>query len=149
MLGTLTENQINNLLSSQVVGRLACSNNDRPYIVPVAYVFDGHYIYGQSNEGMKLGMLRQNPNVCFEVDCMTDMANWQSVVVKGTFQELKGKTAEKARAALFNGIMHLMTNAAVHKHEHESTVEIDDSNRVKSVMYRIKPKVKSGRFERR
>lgn len=149
MLGTLTEQQINNLLVSQVVGRIACTNENKPYIVPVTYVFDGHYIYGQSEEGLKLGMLRKNPQVCFEVDSMLDMGNWQSVVVNGTFEELHGNKAAKARDVLFSGIMHLMTSATVHKHEHETSAELDDSNRIKPVMYRIKIKKKTGRFEKR
>ncbi|MFY7880631.1 MAG: pyridoxamine 5'-phosphate oxidase family protein, partial [Lacibacter sp.] len=86
MLGELNESQMNNLLSSQVVGRIACADDAQPYIVPVTYTFDGTYIYGQTNEGLKLDILRKNPNVCFEVDQMNDMANWQSVVVYGTFE---------------------------------------------------------------
>jgi len=94
MLGTLNETQINNVLSSQVIGRLACTDGKQPYIVPVTYTYDGSYIYGQTNEGMKLNILRKNSNVCFEVDMMTDMRNWQSVIVLGKFEELKNKEAE-------------------------------------------------------
>ncbi len=58
MLGQLNEPQINNVLSSQVLGRLACTNGKQPYIVPVTYTYDGEYIYGQTNEGTKLEILR-------------------------------------------------------------------------------------------
>ena len=149
MLGELTENQINNLLFSQVVGRIACSAGRRPYIVPVLYVFDGKYIYGQSREGLKLDRLRKNPEVCFEVDSMTDIANWQSVVVYGKFEELKGDEADYERSNLFNRVMPIMTSSLVHAHEHDVTSEIDDSNRLKDVMYRIKIREKTGRYEKR
>jgi uncharacterized protein len=149
MLGKLDEAQINNLLSSQVVGRLACTDGKHPYIVPVTYTFDGKNIYGQTKEGMKLEILRKNPNVCFEVDVMTDMANWQSVVVYGKFEELQGEEAEKARDILFNRVFPMMTSSTIHSHEHEITGEVDDSNRVKPVMYRIKIKERTGRFEKR
>ena len=89
MLGQLNDTQIRNILSSQAVGRLACTDGKQPYIVPVTYTYDGKYIYGQTNEGTKLKMLRKNPKVCFEVDMMTDMRNWQSVIVYGKFEELK------------------------------------------------------------
>jgi len=56
-----------------MVGRLACTENNQPYIVPVTYMYDGQNIYDQTNEGMKLNILRKNPNICFEVDRMTDM----------------------------------------------------------------------------
>lgn len=149
MLGELNESQMNNLLSSQVVGRIACADDAQPYIVPVTYTFDGTYIYGQTNEGLKLDILRKNPNVCFEVDQMNDMANWQSVVVYGTFEELNEKEAQEAREVLFTRVMPLMTSATIHAHEHKEPSNLDDSNRIKQVMYRIHINRKTGRFEKR
>src|SRR4030095_16963723 len=149
MLGQLNDTQINNLLSSQVVGRLGCTDGKMPYVVPVTYMYDGKNIYGQSTEGMKLEMLRKNPNVCFEVDMMMDMANWQCVIVQGKFEELKGAEAEKAREFLFDRVYPMMTSSTIHAHQHEVTTKIDDSNRVKPVMYRIKILDKTGRFEKK
>ncbi len=148
MLGQLNDTQINNLLSSQAVGRLACSDGKQPYIVPVTYTYDGKYIYGQTNEGTKLKMLRKNPIVCFEVDMMMDMRNWQSVIVYGKFEELKNEQAKKARDILFGRVFSLMTSSTIHAHEHEVTEKLDDSNRVKYVMYKIKIKKVTGRFEK-
>ena len=148
MLGQLNDTQINNILSSQAVGRLACTDGKKPYIVPVTYTYNGKYIYGQTNEGTKLKMLRKNPNVCFEVDMMMDMRNWQSVIIYGKFEELKNEQAKKARDILFGRVFSLMTSSTIHAHEHEVTEELDDSNRVKFVMYRIKIKKVTGRFEK-
>jgi hypothetical protein len=131
-----------------VLGRLACTNGKQPYVVPVTYVFDGKYIYGQTNEGMKLDILRKNPKVCFEVDMMTDMRNWKSAVVMGEFEELKNAGAEKAREILFGRIFSLLTSSTVHPHEHAVSGELDDSNRVKYTLYRIKIKKLTGRFEK-
>lgn len=149
MLGQLNEQQMNNLLASQVVGRLACTDSMQPYLVPVTYAFDGIHIYGQTNEGMKLGILRNNPNVCFEVDTMTDMANWQSVIIRGRFEELKDKEAEDALAILKNRVFPMMTSATIDGEQHEVETELDDSNRLKRVMYRILIEEKTGRFEKR
>jgi nitroimidazol reductase NimA-like FMN-containing flavoprotein (pyridoxamine 5'-phosphate oxidase superfamily) len=149
MLGQLKDAQIRNLLSSQAVGRLACTDGNQPYIVPVTYTYDGKYIYGQSNEGMKLEILRSNPNVCFEVDTMTDMRNWQSVVVYGTFEELGGDEEKEARDILFNRVMPLMTSSTIHAHGHPPNGGVvDDSTRVKNVMYRIVINKVTGRFEK-
>ena len=148
MLGHLNEDKMNSILNSQAVGRLACTDGMQPYIVPVTYTYDGQYIYGQTNEGTKLAMLRKNPNVCFEVDMMTDMRNWQSVIVYGMFEELKNEEAMKARDILFGRVYSLNTSSTVHSHEHEVTGEVEDSNRVKYVMYRIKIQKKTGRFEK-
>ena len=149
MLGVLTDIQIKNVLTSQLLGRLACTNGVLPYIVPVTYAYDGKYIYGQTNEGMKLNILRKNPHVCFEVDMMTDMANWQSVLVYGTFEELEGEKEKKARDILFNRVFHLMTSSTVHAHGHEpDNGNVENTNRIKSVMYRINIEKCTGRFEK-
>ena len=148
MLGQLSDAKIQSILTSQVLGRLACTNGKQPYIVPVTYTYDSKYIYGQTCEGMKLKILRKNPNVCFEVDMMTDMRNWQSVIVFGRFEELKNKEAEKARDVLFGNIFSLMTSSTIHNYGHEVNGKIDDSTRVKHVMYRIKIKKITGRFEK-
>lgn len=140
---------MNNLLASQVVGRLACTDSTQPYLVPVTYAFDGYCIYGQTNEGMKLCLLRNNPNVCFEVDIMTNMANWQSVIIRGRFEELKDDDAENARAILRNRVFPLLTSATIDGEQHEVETELDDSNRIKRVMYRITIAEKTGRFEKR
>jgi uncharacterized protein len=148
MLGTLNEIQINNVLSSQVIGRLACTDGKQPYIVPVIYTYDGKYIYGQTNEGAKLKILQKNPNICFEVDMLTNMRNWQSVVVTGKFEALSDTQAKAARDILFDRVFPLKTGSTIHKHQHESPGKPDDSNRVKKVMYRIKIENITGRFER-
>jgi uncharacterized protein len=93
-------------------------------------------------------MLRKNPNVCFEVDTMINMRNWQSVIVYGKFEELDNKEAEKARDILFDRVFPLMTSSTVHSFGHEVTGKVDDSTRIKSVMYRIKIQKMTGRFEK-
>lgn len=148
MLGQLSDAKIQSVLSSQVLGRLGCTDGKRPYIVPVTYAYDGKYIYGQTNEGMKLKILRKNPNICFEIDMMTDMANWQSVLVFGKFEELKNEKAKKARDILFGRVFSLMTSSTIHAYGHEESSKVDDSTRIKHVMYRIKIKKVTGRFEK-
>ncbi len=149
MLGELNELQIDHLLLSQFVGRIGCADDNNPYIVPVTYVYDGKYIIGQTKEGLKLDMMRKNPHVCFEVDSMTNMANWQSAVILGTFEELDGDDAEVARKYMFNHMWPLLTSTTIHAHEHEVSMgAVDDTNRVKPLMYRIRVNEKTGRFER-
>jgi uncharacterized protein len=148
MLGELNDIEIRNILSSQVIGRLACTDGKQPYIVPVTYTYDGKYIYGQTNEGTKLTMIRKNPNVCFEIDTMTDMRNWKSVLIYGKFEELKNKLAEKARDILFDHVFPLLTSSTINPYGHEVTAKVDNGTRVKFVMYRIKIRRITGRFER-
>lgn len=147
MLGELDEMQIDHFLLNQAVGRIACTDGKKPYIVLVTYVYDGKDVIGQAQDGMKVNMMRANPNVCFEVDAMANMANWQSVILFGTFHELKGKEAQKARDYLFHHVWPLLTSSTIQPHEQAETGNIEDSNRIKPVLYRIKIKEKRGRFE--
>jgi nitroimidazol reductase NimA-like FMN-containing flavoprotein (pyridoxamine 5'-phosphate oxidase superfamily) len=130
MIGELNSNQIENVLSSQAVGRLACSDGKQPYIIPVTYAYDGKYIYGQLIEGMKLKVLRKNPKVCFGVDILTNMANWQSVLIYGVFEELKNSEAKKAREFLFDRVFPLMTSSTIHPFGHEEKGKVIDDTRV-------------------
>lgn len=148
MVGELNETQIKNVLASQAIGRLACTDKKQPYVVPVTYAYDGKCIYGQTIEGLKLKLLRKNPNVCFEVDIITDMANWQTVLVFGEFEELKNTEAKKARELLFDRVFPLMTSSTVHPFGHEEKGKIKDDARIKPVMYRIKISKITGRFEK-
>src|SRR5215472_8186348 len=95
MFGELTTPQIEALLEREVVGRLGCSNGNRPYIVPISYHYDGEYIYCHTREGLKIDIMRKNPLVCFEVDHLTDMANWETVIVHGYFEELTDPEARR------------------------------------------------------
>jgi len=148
MKGLLNVTEINNLLSSQALGRLGCAIGNHPYIVPITYTYDGQYIYGQSNEGQKLDIMRLNPNVCFEVDQMLSMGTWQCVVILGKFEELQQQEAQRVREILYHLVYSLSTNDIVHGHEHATNTEMDDSYRKKTVMFRIRVDKVSGRYER-
>ncbi len=96
MLGDLTRAQIEKVLFSEVIARLGCVDGDRAYVVPVTYAYDGRFVYGHSAEGEKIRLMRRNPSVCFEVERVEDLANWQSVIAWGSFEELHGETATEA-----------------------------------------------------
>jgi len=149
MLGELNEMQIDHLLLSQSVGRIACTDGNIPYIVPVTYIFDGKVIICQSKKGKKLDVMRENPNVCFQVDTVQNMANWRSVIISGTFHELEGNEAVEAREYLFNHLWPFLTSTTIHPHEHASSLaSVDDANRIKPVMFKIVINKKTGRFEK-
>lgn len=148
MTGELTKEQIENVLQSQVHCRMACVDGEKPYLVPISYAYDGESIYCQSKEGKKINLLRKNPNACVQVQIMTSMNNWQSVLVTGEFEELKDEAAVTAREFLFNKVFTLFTTSTIHKFEHEITEEIEDKNRIKDVLFKIKIKEVTGRYEK-
>jgi uncharacterized protein len=105
MWGDLDEGQIIDLLKSELIGRIGCFDGNKVYVVPVTYVYDNGYIYGHTKDGLKIRMMRKNPNVCFEVDWMKDMSNWKSVILYGTFEELEGHDANNGLEILKKSIM--------------------------------------------
>jgi uncharacterized protein len=106
MWGDLDKNQIDDFLKSQLIGRLGCSDGNKVYVVPITYAYNNGYIYGHTKDGLKIQMMRKNPNVCFEIDWMKDMSNWKSVIVYGTFEELKGEEANIGLEILMKSIMY-------------------------------------------
>jgi len=79
-------------------GRLACSCNDRPYIVPIYFCFDSDQLYTFSTVGQKIEWMRQNPLVCVEADDIRAHDDWESVVVLGKYVEISnGAEGAKAR----------------------------------------------------
>jgi len=60
---------IEEILREEEVGRLATSVDDRPYVVPINYVyFNGKIMFHSHCDGMKMANIAKNPRVCFEVD---------------------------------------------------------------------------------
>lgn len=88
MFGNLSGTEIEHLLRSQVLGRIGCHANKVTYIIPICYAYDDGCIYARTFEGMKLNIMRENPNVCFEIENLESMGKWQSVICWGEFEEL-------------------------------------------------------------
>ena len=145
MYHALNKEQADSLLLGQVMGRLACTDGNLPYIFPVTYCYDGKFIYGQTNNGSKLQIMRKHPQVCFEVDSVLDMNHWQSVIVTGTFEELKEEDIKAAQEILYNRVFQLMTSNRIHSHQHAVSSNPDETNRIKDVSYIINREKRTGR----
>jgi uncharacterized protein len=66
--------EIDTILQSAPVCRIALAFGDRPYIVPVNFaVSDNHLYFHCAKSGQKIDMLLKNPSVCFEVDIPGDL----------------------------------------------------------------------------
>lgn len=99
MIEQLDDQEIDEFLRQQVVGRIGMHTRGETYVVPVIYAWDGECIYVQSIEGRKIAMMRENPEICFEIDWY-ERGSWRSVIVDGTYEELHGDDAKRALAAL-------------------------------------------------
>lgn len=104
--------ELRRILRDARVCRLAMSDGDRPYLVPLAFALDGDdLVLHSARAGRKLEILRRNPAVCFEVEEGVELVpgraacefgmRFRSVIGHGEV-ELVEDRAERARLlALF------------------------------------------------
>jgi nitroimidazol reductase NimA-like FMN-containing flavoprotein (pyridoxamine 5'-phosphate oxidase superfamily) len=122
---------IESLLATSIVGRIACNQpGDRPYLVPLAYAYDGESVYAVSGPGRKLDLMRADPRVSFEVDRVEQSDRWQSVVAEGEFEEVTDADEIQMVVALLEGATGVPVVMGAH-----------------SVVFRIRLTAKSGRYE--
>lgn len=84
----MTEAECRHVLKQASVGRIACARDNQPYVVPIYFAYDEHYLYAISTIGQKIEWMRTNPLVCVEVEKLTSHDEWMSVVVLGRYEEL-------------------------------------------------------------
>jgi uncharacterized protein len=151
MLGELTQNQIDRLLHTEFIGRIACHAAGQTYIVPITYVYDGECVYAHSGEGLKLHMMRANPVVCFEVEHIENMANWQSVVAHGRFEELHGETANAAMQLLMDRLAPVLASQTSQPMAGQRLAHVHGggASNHEAILYRLVLTEKSGRYEKR
>lgn len=89
----MTVNPINNeecdaILCRASIGRLACSRDNQPYVVPVYLACESGWVYVFSTFGQKIRWMRANPKVCVEVDEIMSESEWATVIINGRYEEL-------------------------------------------------------------
>jgi len=150
MLRELNDSQIEDLLKEQVIGRIGCHSAETMYVVPVNYVYDGVSIYCHSAQGMKIDMMRKNPQVCFEVDKIKDVTNWESVIAWGKFEEITDmEEKQQVLQKLVNRITPYIIDDSVTREHGFVDEESDVGTTVELIMYKIVVSKKTGRFEDR
>jgi nitroimidazol reductase NimA-like FMN-containing flavoprotein (pyridoxamine 5'-phosphate oxidase superfamily) len=147
MFGELKTVQIEKVIADNIIGRLGCHADGRTYVVPISYAYDGGFIYARTFEGLKISMMRKNPNVCFQIDEMENMANWKSVVAWGTFEELTGEEERnEGLQKLIERILPDISSDTV-KLSPQWPFPTDDYTKIEGIVFRIRLTEKSGRFE--
>ena len=150
MVGYLTNEEIEEVLKQNVLGRIGCNDGKKTYVVPVNYVYDGKCIIVHSYEGLKIKMMRKNSDVCFEVEEMKSFTHWKSVVVWGEYQELRDERKRYDAMKLFvDNMLHVKISiTATLPHAVERVVPSNfPAGNARSIIYRIVITEKTGRFE--
>ncbi|MBN9502126.1 MAG: hypothetical protein BGO01_10860 [Armatimonadetes bacterium 55-13] len=148
MIGDLNSDEIEAILHDQAIGRIGISVDDRPYVVPVSYVYDGNRIICHSAPGKKIEMMRLNPRVCFEVEHYSQINVWQSVIAFGSYRELKGEDAALAMGLLVSKLLPLIADSPTGHDIHSVTPHGQAQVGEDTIVFCLELQQKTGRFER-
>lgn len=143
MSKAMTAEEIERFLAGQSIYRIACSAEGRQYVVPMIYAYHEGAMYGFTRDGMKLRMLRANPEVCIEVDRLDWPRSWESVIAWGTFEELTGDAAKEGAMVVLSRLANLEQSDESRERTERATASEEPA-----IVYRIVLGEKSGRYER-
>ena len=87
-INEVTAEECSGLLERASVGRLGCSFENQPYVVPIYFAHNGGYLYVFSTYGQKVKWMRANRIVCVQTDEILSQSEWVSVIVYGEYEEL-------------------------------------------------------------
>lgn len=148
MFGKLSHTGIEDLLHQQIVGRIGCHADGVTYVVPISYAYDGVYIYAHTFAGMKIDIMRKNPKLCFQVDNTKNLANWQSAVCWGDFEELSGEDECKEALRHLNArALPIISSETMHVSPVWPFPDESDE-KIQGIFFRIFLTEKTGRFEK-
>lgn len=106
MRSVLNQQEGIELLTNNYIGHLGYLSGSCPYVVPITYFYDEatQTIISYSSEGHKIEAMRKNPLVSLCVDEIYSVADWQSILVHGTFEELSSIDAKHMLRQFSNGV---------------------------------------------
>ncbi len=98
----LSRAEIDAFLRGQRIARLGCHAGGATYVVPLIYAYEDGAVVAVTTAGRKTAMLRENPQVCVEVDEYDPdgKGSWRSVIAHGRSEELAGDAIGPALALL-------------------------------------------------
>lgn len=79
----MANEEIEEVLQSVGYGHFACARNNKPYVVPISYAYSKPNIYIYTTEGKKSDIIKDNPQVCLQIEDVIHNGNWRSVVFNG------------------------------------------------------------------
>jgi nitroimidazol reductase NimA-like FMN-containing flavoprotein (pyridoxamine 5'-phosphate oxidase superfamily) len=127
------------LLQRESFGHLGCARGSRPYVVPMHYAYDGKELFFFTTQGMKTQFIDANPQVCLQVEEITDSTHWRSVMVVGKAEQITGNEEMQKAMKLITERNPSLTPAI-------SSTELDALGRAVDIaLYRITPELIDGR----
>ena len=97
LVRSLSTLECTKVLTQNRLGRLACTNNGQPYIVPIYFAYADNHLYAFSMPGKKIEWMRANPRVSVIVEERAQGRGWKSVIVDGRYEELPDRIGCKVQ----------------------------------------------------
>lgn len=148
MFGTLNTEEIETLLHKQLLGRIGCHIDNTTYIVPISYAYDGEFVYALTREGLKINIMRQNRQVCFEVEDIPDLGNWKTVICWGEYEELPNRAERHQALLLLHDRQLPHVTSATTKLSPTWPFRPDNIDTIKGIVFRIRLGKKTGKYEK-
>jgi uncharacterized protein len=135
----MNDKDIKILLARVGYGHLGLVRDTHPYVVPIHYAYDEPHIYIYTTEGKKTEIIEKNPEVCLQVEDVTDEKHWRSAIVTGDAVQLTDKE-EISRAMDFIRATNPKLTPALSIHWMDDWIRANIQ-----VVYRITPIMITGR----
>ncbi|MGB5553665.1 MAG: pyridoxamine 5'-phosphate oxidase family protein [Flavobacteriaceae bacterium] len=97
MIKNLKKEECLTLLRNNYIGHLGYIVGESPFVIPITYFYyeePENSIISYSLEGHKMDAMRKNQLVALQVDDIASVSNWKSVLIHGTFEELRSIDAK-------------------------------------------------------
>ena len=107
--------------------------------MPIHYVYDKLKIYIYTTDGKKTDIIRDNPQVCLQVEEVIDNGDWRSVIVNGEAKQVTDREEREKAVKLIRSVNPTLTPAiSIRWMDHWVRENIE-------VVYRIRPDTITGR----
>lgn len=139
MRRNLEEAECITLLEENFIGNLGYIAGTYPYIVPITYYYDKESatLISYSSVGHKLNSMRQNTSISLAVNEIKSVANWKSVLVLGTYEEMTGIDAKHMLHEFSNGVKKVIGSSTEIKHDFISDFSAKLDTEEATVVFRI------------
>jgi len=147
VLGSLAPAEIDSFIGNHCFAHLGCHARGKTYVVPISYAYSNGVLVGQTKEGLKTQMLRENPQCCVQIESVEGIADWVSVIAWGEFEELKGHEANEAMRLLIDRLSPKIEDLESSRSPRDVTPGRVDQQPQVDIVYRIKLTEMTGVFE--
>jgi uncharacterized protein len=82
-IATMNPEEKIELLQKIGYGHLGCIHEGKPHVIPMQYYVKDDAIYMFTDRGTKSHDLTANPDICLQIEELSDIDNWSSITIAG------------------------------------------------------------------